>query len=570
MNRKSTKLVGWLSIVTVAIYATIWLSVNKTRRYANVDNRANELPLPDADKILSAAQSVPTVRLADGELRQQPVADGRGTNAASFAVNESALAQSSSRPSSCPSSRPTPGRMADIVVSYRHDLWQVQRLDGDDADGSELVVYSAFYDDRPIVGRRPWLRILGVLRITAKSAEQKLVCVIWNSRRVTKAEEEGDEASEDVVDIVDAEVIVTGRDHNIQGGRQYGQRLFSCQLSDDGNGRVAPTHVSISTDECDTTLTNLLPVQQRPSQQSSRAQGALEGRKAASGRWQHEFSVCVEQTFGSFRPEVVIEWIEAYRLFGVTKFNIYDANLTDPKTRNVFEYYARRGVVDLLKLPPSVDGDYSEEAVRLSSPTSLNDCMMRNMHSSRFIVVVDLDEIIVPRQHVNYTAMLAAVNVALGLNDSSAYHTYSFRNAYFFTYFPPDVTQPHFLRTARLRYRAPPSDYLFGAKSFVDPRRCLSVFNHYCWIQFDDAAHVAAGLSTQFGTSVDVSPDVALCQHYRSSCPLGDQVCSGLDRDRVLDDVMLKFRPTLERRVSSALRDIKWNFSPGGGGVVMT
>jgi len=55
-------------------------------------------------------------------------------------------------------------------IRYRHTYWQVQQ------DGQEdIVVYSAFYDNRPIVGVLPWIRILGVRRLSAKP----LWCYVW-------------------------------------------------------------------------------------------------------------------------------------------------------------------------------------------------------------------------------------------------------------------------------------------------------------------------------------------------------------------------------------------------------
>ena len=162
----------------------------------------------------------------------------------------------------------------------------------------------------------------------------------------------------------------------------------------------------------------------------------------------------------------------------------FAGNFTDSRTVSVLKYYASLGVVELRPMPPSVD-DYSIDGVRLGSPASLNDCMLRSMYTSRFIVVIDLDELIVPRLDLhNYSQLLAHVDRALLPRGNLSYHTYSFRNAYFFTYFPPTDNSSR-LRTMRLRHRAPPSDYLFGAKSFVDPRRCLSVFNHYCYILFN-------------------------------------------------------------------------------------
>lgn len=398
----------------------------------------------------------------------------------------------------CPKTR----RSTDEQVHRRHRVWQVHENDSD-----EIVVYSAFYDDRPIVGYLPWIRILGVRRLSGRP-ESPLFCYIWYDEF-------------DAPLVTQAIVTVTGRDHSIVGHRIYGQRLFSCPLT---ATHPTPTRVSIATVKCDPS-TILLPVD----------------RPLRALHWQHEFGVCIESSFGSFRPEFMSEWIEAYSLFGVTQINIYNASL-DSSLDRIIEHYVQREIVVLRQLPPSVD-DYSEEGIRLSSPTSLNDCMMRNMYSNRFVVVVDFDEIIVPRNHSRYSELIAFVDASL--NRTESHHTYSFRNAYFFLYFPDDGTQPEYLRTMRKRHRAPPSEFLFGAKSFVDPRRCLSVFNHYCWVKFP-------GL----GTPVDVPYSLGLVHHYRYKCPLSTEECQSYDAKKVSDDTMLRFKSALDSRVSAALEAI--------------
>lgn len=399
----------------------------------------------------------------------------------------------------CPKTR----RSTDEQVNYRHHVWQVQ-----ENNSEEIVVYSAFYDDRPIVGYLPWIRILGVRRLSGGRPESPLFCYIWYDEF-------------DAPLVTQTIVTVTGRDHSIVGDRTYGQRLFSCPLT---ATHPTPTHVSIATVKCDPS-TVLLPV----------------NRPIRALQWQHEFGVCIESSFGSFRPEIISEWIEAYSLFGVTQINIYNASL-DSSLDRIIEHYVRSGVVVLRQLPPSVD-DYSEEGIRLSSPTSLNDCMMRNMYSDRFVVVVDFDEIIVPRNHSRYSELIAFLDATLNRTESQ--HTYSFRNAYFFLYFPDDDAQPEYLRTMRKRHRAPANEFLFGAKSFVDPRRCLSVFNHYCWVNFP-------GIETP----VDVPDSLGLVHHYRYKCPLSTEECRSYDAKKVSDDTMLRFKSVLDSRVSAALKAI--------------
>jgi Glycosyltransferase family 92 len=253
---------------------------------------------------------------------------------------------------------------------------------------------------------------------------------------------------------------------------------------------------------------------------------------------------------------MLIEWIETYRLYGVTKFGLYNGNITDNDTVAVLNYYSDLGLVDFRSLPPSVENDSSEEAVRLSSPASLNDCMMRHMYAARFVVVADVDEIIVPRRYGNYTSLIREVDRLLGLNAS--YYSYSFRNAYFYGTWPKDETQPKFLRTMTSRRRSQPGDYLFHTKSFVDPRRCLSVYNHYCWIPFPNSGE---GLEWRFGRSVDVDPDIALLHHYRYQCQHETELCKIFDSQQTVDDVMLKYREHLIYAVSAVMRVLGMNSS---------
>lgn len=393
-------------------------------------------------------------------------------------------------------------------ILYRHFHWQLHK---DELD--EIVVYSAFYDDRSIVGYLPWIRILGVRRLITGQEEEPLFCYVWYSEFNAPF-------------VADVNITITGRDHDIKNSRVYGQRLFSCPLT---VAHPVPTHVSIATKRCDPSSI-LLPV----------------FRPLRAATWKHEFGVCVESSFGSFPPEAISEWIETYSVFGVTQFNLYNGSL-DSSMDRIFDYYVQRGIVSLRQLPPSVD-DYSEEGIRLSSPTSLNDCMMRNMYTNRFIVVVDYDEIIAPRNHSSYQALIADLDNSLGRTQS--HHTYSFRNSFFFLFFPADDSQPLFLRTARFRHRTPPSDFLFATKSFIDPRKCLSVFNHYCFVNFH-------GMEDE--DPIDVPVSFGLNHHYRHECSLTPEECRDLASDKLLDDTMLRFKHVLEYRVSNVMDAIYGN-----------
>jgi len=94
-------------------------------------------------------------------------------------------------------------------------------------------------------------------------------------------------------------------------------------------------------------------------------------------------------------------------------------------------------------------------SVKLASPASLNDCMMRNVYRYRYAVVIDFDEVIVPRFHDDYAQMVAHINRKFRLKNPP--YTYTFSNTYFFLSYKQDTTQPSYMRSLRFRQRVPPT-----------------------------------------------------------------------------------------------------------------
>ena len=408
--------------------------------------------------------------------------------------------------STCAIVKPT---MNDIL--YRNTHGQIQS----ENDGqSEVVVFSASYDDRPIVGYLPWIRILGVRRILKDIEPEPLYCYVWYF-------------NESAPFVARAGITVTGGEgfYN-RNGYHYGQHLFSCQLE---RNHPRPEFVSLSNKSC-RKLTTSLPV----------------NNYFRTSRWRDEFVTCGEPVFGNYPPELLVEWIEVHSLLGVTHSYIYNGSLSTKMNADVFDYYEKRGRLTLIQMPPPAVDDFSERGTRLGSPVALKDCMLRNMHTSRFIIPIDFDEIIVPRLHANYSTMIEHIDRTLNLKES--HHTYAFRMAYFFQYFPHDVTQLRSLKTLRIRHRTPAGEFLFGSKSFVDPRRCLSVFNHYCWVRFPSSTDKVA---------IDVDPMFGLTHHYRRVCPFKSNVCRKYDEEKLADDMMLKFAEELKRRVLVVLEKLQ-------------
>ena len=395
----------------------------------------------------------------------------------------------------CPDTiRPTHART-------RQKHWQFA-----DNSADEIVVYSAFYDDRPVLETSTWIRILGVAAIN--SSKPAVFCQVWFDGCPSPF-------------ITVASLNRTGRRigykfHN----RTYIQYLVSCRVP---GVEPVPTHVSLAFSRC-ARSTIYLPVQ-RPLRSPH----------------DHEFGVCVAISFNHVPIPIFVEWMEFNRILGITEFNIYDANMVNMS--GVFDYYTKLGVLRVFPTPPAVDS-MSYDAIKLSSPASLNDCMMRNMYRYRYVVAIDFDEVIVPKMHRNYPEMLTYIDRTT--NHKEPYLTYSFRNTLFFLDFRPDASQPAHLRTAAHRTRIEYSRPGYAPKSFVDPRRCLSIFNHFCFMWIKKPAKQCL---------IDVDPRIAASQHYRA-CEFNRTRCDDLMRSRTQDDTALRFKGELGQAVEDVLRHL--------------
>ena len=301
------------------------------------------------------------------------------------------------------------------------------------------------------------------------------------------------------------EELKTGRGLSV-GDSHYEEKLFTCVLPT----WHVPEHVSLTLgSECNPAYA-LVPV--------------LIPQRARM----HDFGVCVAVAYGSINGTRIKEWVEFHRLLGVGEFNIYHGKL-DRMTLDVFTAYSKQHVVALRQIAPPID-NWCTWCQKLATIAVLNDCMYRNMHRYKYMVVVDFDEIIVPHSDVNYSEMLQRITRA---SQSTSVDQFAFRNAYFFLDFPADETQPRELVTLRYHTRAAVSQPGVAVKSILNPRGCVSMQNHYC-----------AKRMPRDATVLMVDPDVALNHHYKR-CHLTADECGYTLRHGVDDGATQRFREQL-------------------------
>ena len=306
----------------------------------------------------------------------------------------------------------------------------------------ELYIYSAHYDDRQSLYSDPYIRVIGLSQL---KQEDTFYCIAIYSNQSTHA--------------------IQATMHPIgagvwRHGKYFTEFVLGCPLPNTD----VPTHVSITLDpKLEATFATPVEV-------------------AEKSKKRDEVGVCTAVSFGNLKPARIIEWIEFNRLMGVGGITIYN-NCLSAEAQRIFKYYAKTEP-DFLYLRNTwmFMKDEGDLAFFMQYSPIITDCLYRYRLRYKSMLVIDLDEMVVPHSSLNYTTMLSTIKQSNDLtNDNSLTHRYTFRNTYFFFDFAPIPTQPQELVTLRFMRRAEHSGVGYSAKSLVGADSCIGMHNHYCW-----------------------------------------------------------------------------------------
>ena len=114
----------------------------------------------------------------------------------------------------------------------------------------------------------------------------------------------------------------------------------------------------------------------------------------------HKLSVCVKPFHYEFnRAQQLIEFIEMHRLLGVSYFTFYN-HTVGPKVDCILRQYIEENLVQVL--PWQRLDVVSQKEIRTEGIfASLNDCLYRHMYDSEYLLFIDFDEFIIPRNVFN-------------------------------------------------------------------------------------------------------------------------------------------------------------------------
>ncbi|XP_054469188.1 uncharacterized protein LOC129102981 isoform X2 [Anoplopoma fimbria] len=130
---------------------------------------------------------------------------------------------------------------------------------------------------------------------------------------------------------------------------------------------------------------------------------------------QFNFTVCISNLFGDYNNVLQFaQTLEMYRLLGVDRVVIYNTSC-GPDLDRLLQSYSQEGFVEMVPWPidqhlnPSRGWLFSQsggDVHYFGQLTTLNECIYRSMDHSRYVLLNDIDEIIMPYQHNNLMSLM--------------------------------------------------------------------------------------------------------------------------------------------------------------------
>lgn len=295
---------------------------------------------------------------------------------------------------------------------------------------------------------------------------------------------------------------------------------------------------------------------EKPCENATNSLRIINNKPAAKKR----FAVCVKG-LDYLHDDIsvrLVEWLELNRALGVEKVYFYYFSI-HPNITKTLQYYKKADFVDFT--PLTLPGGYPNlpqlRHLVLSSTITqrrqmevipYNDCFYKHMYEYDYIVLLDIDEIIMPKTG-NWHDLINTLENDEKLKTASGFYT---RNIYFLDQFLPkgivfpDI--PKFLHIMNHVYRTqeftPPKHYV---KTFHKTSEVLTLHNH---------------LPLQCVTWIcrlrEIDPKLAQLQHYRAECARGLKAgsCEELKRSTVMDSGVWRFRDVVVDRAVGVLTDL--------------
>ena len=194
-------------------------------------------------------------------------------------------------------------------------------------------------------------------------------------------------------------------------------------------------------------------------------------------------------------------------------------------------YYAKTGFIDIQSRnqEPGI-----KHNIKPRRDVGINDCLFRNMHAYKWIMIIDSDEFIIPQNSKTLLEMISSFEEELGADDIDEI---SFNNTNYFIDFPGNKLRDETLLTMNVLYHKAP-EIKPRRKPILKSKRCILTSPHFCKRPFQSYKRIAADVS--IGKNHHYKRCDTARQHY---------VCNFTGDYYFYDNKILRYKEQLEEAV---------------------
>lgn len=291
-------------------------------------------------------------------------------------------------------------------LEFNNIYWQTLRT-----KNGTFQLYAAFYDERKFSRIGPALRIVAM--IDRIEPIVKTFCQIWF---------EGEQEPL-ITEVLEYKYIWYSKWGNYKQGI-YQPYVIACKLPQSHYRKGVPGSVSLVEKRCETPSNNLKVTYNKPKKKK-------------------DFAVCVKGL--DFLHEDLsvrlVEWIELIGLLGADKIFFYELQV-HPNISKVLQYYEQLGKIHItpITLPGGQPNIPAFQHMYLSKKTNskrqnelipYNDCLYRHMYEYEYLVLLDVDEVIMPVQDTTWQELLKRIMPKALKIKNETRASYNVRNVYF-------------------------------------------------------------------------------------------------------------------------------------------
>ena len=252
-----------------------------------------------------------------------------------------------------------------------------------------------------------------------------------------------------------------------------------------------------------------------------------------------DIAACISPMHSGFNDTLqLVQYIEVLRHWGVKHFTAYNTGTLEPNVSVVLSHYEQLDLINM-KAIHMMPFDINVEVWSHGQIAAFNDCLYAHRKSTKYLLFIDLDELIVPQKHENLSSMLQSLDNICPSNSAA----FMFLHYYFCHNHSGNSIQEKILPFNRFLRNAKPHGAAVRSKLIVKPNMVDVMGIHQIHFAKNDTHQIR---DREHQCVVPLS--LGSTYHYRRG--------RSLSADRVIDKRMVHFKNVLENKITDKYKEI--------------